>query len=245
MSKELILITGASRGIGAAIAERLASPERLLYLHYGQSAEAATALQTRLGEQGCEARLIQAELSDASACQRLIAEILEAEGRLDVLVNNAGQTRDKLCLRMSDEDYEAIYEINQRAPFILMREAARPMLKQRSGRIINIASISGLVGNAGQMNYAATKAALVAMTKSLALELGSRGITINAVAPGFIETEMTAVLKPEIQESIRQNIPLGRFGQASEVAEVVAFLASPAASYITAQCLSVDGGLKR
>ncbi|MDO5737805.1 MAG: 3-oxoacyl-[acyl-carrier-protein] reductase [Eubacteriales bacterium] len=245
MNKQVILITGASRGIGRAIAKKLASPESILYLHYGRSAESAEKLQKELAASGVETHLLQADLAKAEEIAKLIPTILEAHGRIDVLVNNAGVTVDKLLMRMSDEDYEEVYRVNQLAAFRLMRDVARPMLKQRSGKIINISSIVGLKGNAGQLNYAATKAALIGMTKSMALELGSRGITVNAVAPGFIETEMTAVLPAEIQEKIREEIPLGRFGKVEEVANLVAFLASPAADYITAQTISVDGGLNR
>ena len=243
--KEIVLVTGGGRGIGRALVSALASPDRLVYIHYSSSGQAAGDLADQMEKEGKAARAVQADLADPSACKALIEGIIEESGRLDILVNNAGMTRDCLAVRMSDDDYDQVIAVNQRAPFILMREAAKSMMRSRRGRIINISSVVGLTGNAGQVNYAASKAALIAMTKSLAQELGSRQVTVNAVAPGFIETDMTAGLSEEIQKAYREAIPLGRFGQAEEVAALVAFLASREAAYITGQTICVDGGINR
>jgi 3-oxoacyl-[acyl-carrier protein] reductase len=243
--KEIVLVTGGGRGIGRALVNALASPDRLVYIHYSSSGQAAGDLADQMEKEGKAARTIQADLADPVACKALVAEIIDESGRLDILVNNAGMTRDRLAVRMSDDDYDQVIAVNQRAPFILMREAAKSMMRSRRGRIINISSVVGLTGNAGQINYAASKAALIAMTKSLAQELGSRQVTVNAVAPGFIETDMTAGLSEEIQKAYREAIPLGRFGQAEEVAALVAFLASREAAYITGQTICVDGGINR
>ncbi len=243
--KEIVLVTGGGRGIGRALVNALASPDRLVYIHYSSSGQAAGDLADQMEKEGKAARTIQADLADPVACRALVAEIVDENGRLDILVNNAGMTRDRLAVRMSDDDYDQVIAVNQRAPFILMREAAKSMMRSRRGRIINISSVVGLTGNAGQINYAASKAALIAMTKSLAQELGSRQVTVNAVAPGFIETDMTAGLSEEIQKAYREAIPLGRFGQAEEVAALVAFLASREAAYITGQTICVDGGINR
>lgn len=240
---QIVLVTGAGRGIGRAVAKELAGPDRLVYVHYSGSEEGAASLVREMEEAGQPARMIQADLADAKACKKLISDIVESHGRLDILVNNAGITRDQLMVRMTDEDYDRVIAVNQKAVFILMREAARVMMKKRWGRIINISSVVGLKGNAGQANYAASKAAVIAMTKSLAKELGGRMVTVNAIAPGFIETDMTACLSEEVKKAYLSSIPLGRLGQAEEVGQLAAFLAGDGAAYITGQVLSVDGGL--
>ncbi|HHX19279.1 MAG TPA: 3-oxoacyl-[acyl-carrier-protein] reductase [Clostridiaceae bacterium] len=243
--KQIVLVTGAGRGIGRAIAKRLASENRKLYLHYGQSAEGAEALRRELDVEGFEAETIRADLFDLDATTKLVKTIADKEGRFDILVNNAGITRDGLAVRMSNDDYDDVITVNQRAPFILMREAGKIMMRRRFGRIINIASVVGLTGNAGQINYAASKAALIAMSKSLAFELATRGVTVNCIAPGYIETEMTDVLSESVREAIMAQIPQKRAGSPEDIAAVAAFLASDDAAYITAQTISVDGGMLR
>lgn len=244
-NKQVVLVTGGGRGIGSAIVRALATPQRLVYVHYGTSKDDAEALASELNSGGKPARTISADLSDSASCQKLIGGIVAETGRLDIVVNNAGITRDQLAVRMSDADYDEIIQVNQKAIFIIMREAAKSMIRQRWGRIINISSVVGLKGNAGQINYAASKAAVIAMTKSLALELAARNITVNCIAPGFIETDMTAELSDEIHQVYQQTIPLHRFGRPEDIAAMAAFLASEEANYITAQTISVDGGLNR
>lgn len=243
--KEIVLVTGGGRGMGQALVRALAAPDRMVCIHYSSSEEAAGKLARELEAQGLPACTLQADLADPLAAKGLAAGVIQAYGRLDILVNNAGVTCDRLTVRMTDEDYEEVLAVNQRAPFILMREAAKSMMRSRWGRIINISSIVGLKGNPGQINYAASKAAVIAMTKSLALELGPRQVTVNAIAPGFIETDMTACLSEEVKKAYLEAIPLGRFGQAEEVAALTAFLASRQAAYITGQVISVDGGINR
>ncbi len=243
--KRIVLVTGAGRGIGRAIAKRLAANNKKLYLHYSQSAEQAEALCRELTAGGFEAETIQADLADMEATKNLIDMIVEKEGRLDILVNNAGITRDQLAVRMSLDDYDDVICVNQRAPFILMREAGKSMMRKRYGRIINIASVVGLTGNFGQINYTASKAALIAMSKSLALELATRGVTVNCIAPGYIETDMTEALSETVREAIIAQIPQKRAGSPEDIAAVAAFLASDDAAYITAQTISVDGGMHR
>lgn len=221
---QVAVVTGASRGIGRAIAERLAN----------EGARVACVSRT----QG-----YAVDVSDADALQKTAARILEDFGRVDILVNNAGVTRDGLSMRMSLEDWDTVLDTNLRAAFVFSQALMRPMIKQRSGRIINISSISGLIGNAGQANYAASKAGLIGLTKTLARELAGRGITVNAVAPGLIETDMTGALSEEIRQSILEKVPLKKLGQPEDIAAAVAFLASAEASYITGQVLTVDGGM--
>jgi 3-oxoacyl-[acyl-carrier protein] reductase len=241
--RRVAIVTGATRGIGRAIAHQLASDGFNIVVNYRGEEATATSLVDELRGHGVEARAIRADITIADDVAGLIEGAISAFGKLDVLVNNAGITRDMLLMRMSEEDWDAVLTTNLKGAFLCSKAAIRPMIRQRSGAIVNLTSVIGLVGNAGQANYAAAKAGLVGFTKSLAKEVGSRGITVNAVAPGFIETRLTDVLSDEIKELSIKQIPLGRFGTPEDVAGAVAFLVSPAARYITGHTLSVDGGL--
>jgi 3-oxoacyl-[acyl-carrier protein] reductase len=229
LSGRTALVTGGSRGIGRAVALALAAAGARVAVNYARSAAAAEELA------GDVARRDEAEA--------LVAGVLERWGRLDVLVNNAGITRDGLILRMKDEDWDQVVATDLTGPFYCVRAAARAMLRQRSGRIVNVASVSALGGNAGQANYAAAKAGLIGLTRAVARELAGRGVTVNAVAPGWIETDMTSGMPAAAVEQVRSRIPLGRLGRPEDVAQAVLYLASPAAAYVTGQVLVVDGGL--
>ena len=240
------LVTGASRGIGAAIAHKLASKGYTVAVnHSGEhSAQAAQALAHELAERyGVEAQAFQADVSQFDEAKNLIKNIKSEFGRIDVCVNNAGITRDGLLPRMKEEAFDAVIEVNLKGAFNCMRHVAMLMMKQRYGRIVNISSVVGIAGNAGQVNYAASKAGIIGMTKSAAKELAPRGITVNAVAPGFISTDMTSALGDEMSEGIKSRIAMGEFGKPEDVANAVAFFASPEAGYITGQVLAVDGGM--
>jgi 3-oxoacyl-[acyl-carrier protein] reductase len=235
------LVTGASRGIGRAVALALAAEGAEVVVNYASSPEAAEAVVAEIQAKGGSAYALKADVSDEASVDDLIKTVLKRSERIDVLVNNAGITRDGLLMRMKTEDWQAVINLNLTGVFLCTRAVTRPMLKQRSGRIINITSVVGLMGNAGQANYAAAKAGVVGLTRSSAKEMASRGITVNAVAPGFIATDMTKDLEAD---AILSAIPLGRFGSPEQVAGAVRFLAAdPAAAYITGQVLQVDGGM--
>lgn len=237
---QVALVTGATRGIGRAIATTLAA-RGLRVIGTATTEAGARAIDEALSPQG--GRGIVLQVNDAAACDAAVDGVLKAEGALHVLVNNAGITRDTLAMRMKDEDWDAVIDTNLRAVFRLSRAVMRPMMKQRHGRIVNITSVVGASGNAGQANYAAAKAGVAGMTRALARELGSRNITVNCVAPGFIATDMTDVLPEAQKAALLAQIPLGRLGRPEEIAEAVAFLCSPGAGYITGTELDVNGGM--
>lgn len=243
LEKKVAVVTGASRGIGRAIAKRLAADDIFVIINYRGNKEQAEKVKQEIEEQQGQAEIYACDVSDYAACERFFQEIIKTYGRLDILVNNAGITRDGLVMKMSEEDYDAVLQTNLKGPFHGIRFASRQMLKQRGGRIINISSVSGVMGNAGQANYCAAKAGVIGLTKSAARELASRGITVNAIAPGFIETEMTDVLSDAVKEASVAQIPLGKFGKPEDIAKTAAFLASDAAGYITGQVIQVDGGM--
>jgi 3-oxoacyl-[acyl-carrier protein] reductase len=237
------VVTGGTRGIGLAVAKRLATDGYDVLLTYRGDAEAAEAAQRELAESGRQVEVMAADISTADGAGEAIEAAMQRLGRLDVLVNNAGITRDTLLMRMSDEDWDAVLTTNLKGAFLTSKAAIRPMLRQRSGRIVNVTSVIGQVGNAGQANYAAAKAGLIGFTKSLAKEVGSRGITVNAVAPGFIATRLTEVLSDDVKAMLLERTPLNRFGTPDDVAGAVSFLVGPDASFITGHTLTVDGGL--
>ena len=235
---KVALVTGAGRGIGAAIAETLAREGAFVVVNYRGSGQAAQELAEKIGGVA-----MQCDVADFEACENMIKTMIETYGHLDILVNNAGITRDGLLMKMSEADFEAVLSTNLKGTFHTIRHASRYFLKQRYGRIVNISSVSGVMGNAGQANYSASKAGVIGLTKSVARELASRGITCNAVAPGFIETDMTEVLSDKVKEASVSQIPLGHFGKPEDVANLAAFLASEAAAYITGQVIHCDGGM--
>lgn len=237
------LITGASRGIGRAIAIRLASEGAAVAINYAGNAKAAEEVKSIIEAAGGKAMLVQADVSNAGSVDAMIKEVVEAFGGIDILVNNAGITRDGLLMRMKEEDWDAVINTNLKGVFYCTKAVSKLMMKKRAGRIVNMASVVGLTGNAGQANYAAAKAGVIGFSKTMAKELASRGITVNMVAPGYIDTDMTAVLSESVRETMVSGIPLGRAGTPEDVANAVLFLVSDDASYITGQVINVDGGM--
>ena len=237
------IITGASRGIGAEIARKFAAEGARVVVNYSGSKEKAEAVVEEIQGNGGEAIAVKANVADAEAVKALVDETMKTFGSVDVLVNNAGITRDNLMMRMKDDEWDDVINTNLKGVFVCTKAVTRQMMKQRSGRIVNIASIVGVMGNAGQANYVAAKAGVIGLTKTTARELASRGVTANAVAPGFITTDMTDKLSEDIQQSMLGQIPLGRFGKPEEVAKAALFLASDEASYMTGQTLHLDGGM--
>lgn len=243
LKNKIALITGAGRGIGRAIAIALAKEGAEVVINYNGSEERAKEVKQTIEENGGKASIYKCNVSDFTACEAMIKDIVKEYGHLDILVNNAGITKDGLIMKMKEEDFDSVLNVNLKGTFNTIRHSARQMLKQRSGKIINISSVSGILGNAGQANYAASKAGVIGLTKTMARELGSRGITVNAIAPGFVDTEMTEILSEELKENACKQIILGRFGKPEDIANTAVFLASDKADYITGQVISVDGGM--
>ncbi len=243
LKEQVAIVTGGGRGIGSAIAVALAQEGAKVVVNYSRSASAAEEVVAKIVEAGGEAIAVQADVANAEEVDRLVKTAIETFGRLDILVNNAGVTRDKLVMRMSEEDWDAVLNTNLKGTFLCSKAVVSSFMRQRSGVIINVGSVIGKVGAAGQANYSASKAGLVGLTKSLAKELGSRNIRVNAVAPGFVETDMTAVMKPEQIEAAAKMVPLGRLGKVEDISKVVVFLCSSDAAYIQGEVISIDGGL--
>ena len=237
------LVTGASRGIGRSVALRLASEGASVALNYNSGRDEAEAVAAEIAATGGNAVTLQGNVADAAQAEALVDGAVEALGGLDILVNNAGITRDNLLMRLSEDDWDAVVDTNLKGAFLCTKAAIRPMLRQRSGRIVNMSSVVAITGNPGQANYTAAKAGLIGFTRTVAREVASRGITVNAIAPGFIATQMVDSIPEDLQAQIRERIPLGAFGTPEDVAGCVAFLVSADASYITGQVLSIDGGL--
>lgn len=240
---KVALVTGGARGIGRSISLELARSGADVAINYGGSEGAAQELAAEIEQLGRKALIVQANVADSEAVQAMVKYVVEHFGQIDILVNNAGITRDNLLMRMKDEEWDDVINVNLKGVYNCIKAVTRPMMKQRSGRIINISSVVGVMGNAGQANYVAAKAGVLGLTKTTARELSSRGITVNAIAPGFIETDMTAKLSDDIQQGILSQVPLARLGKPEEVAKVVRFLASDDAAYMTGQTIHVDGGM--
>lgn len=243
LTGKVALVTGASRGIGRQTAITLAAYGATVIVNYNGSREKAEEVAAQITENGGNAAVYGCNVSDYPAVEAMMKELVQKYGRIDILVNNAGITRDGLLMKMSEEDYDAVLDTNLKGTFNCIKHISRQMLKQRSGRIINLSSVVGVYGNAGQVNYSASKAGVIGITKSVAKELGSRGITVNAVAPGFIITEMTDAMPEDAKKQVSDRIAMKRLGEVADVAETVAFLASDKAAYITGQVICVDGGM--
>lgn len=243
LENRVALVTGAGRGIGRAIALKLASEGAAVIVNYNGSESKAKEVVSLIEEKGGKAEAFQCNVADFSACGQMMESIIEKYGHLDILVNNAGITKDNLLIKMSEEEFDAVIDTNLKGAFHCMKHVSHQMVKQRSGRIINISSVSGVSGNAGQTNYSASKAGIIGMTKTVAREMAARGITVNAIAPGFIQTDMTEVLSDKIKEAILEKIPMKQFGEPEDIADTALFLASDQAKYITGQVICVDGGM--
>lgn len=243
LDDKVAIVTGASRGIGRAVALELAKAGAKVVINYAGNAAAAESVRDIIVEGGGQAIVVQADVSDASSVDNLAKKTIEAFGHIDILVNNAGITRDSLLMRMKEADWDDVMNTNLKGIFNCTKAISKIMMKQRSGRIVNMTSVVGLMGNAGQSNYAAAKAGVIGFTKSMAKELAPRGITVNAIAPGFIATDMTAILSDAVKTDLVQKIPLGRLGEPEDVAKAVLFLVSGSTNYITGQTLNVDGGM--
>lgn len=243
LTGKIALVTGAARGIGKEIALTLASNGATVIVNYNGSKERAESVVSEIKANGGEAEAMQCNVADFEASEAMVKEVLNKYGKVDILVNNAGITKDNLIMRMSEADYDAVLDTNLKGAFNMIRHLSRAFLKQRSGKIINISSVSGVMGNAGQSNYSASKAGLIGLTKSVARELASRNVCVNAVAPGFIATEMTEVLSEDYMNKMKEMIPLGKLGNTKDIANMVLFLAGNQSDYITGQVIHVDGGM--
>lgn len=243
LAGKVVIVTGGSRGIGEAIVRHLTGEGAHVHATFNASIERAETIRAELQSQGGHVQFHKLDVRNSSMCLQLVETVVSTSGRVDALINNAGITRDTLLLRMSEQDWDDVLTTNLRSVFAMTKAVLRPMLAQRNGRIINISSVVGITGNAGQANYAAAKAGVIAFTKSVARELASRNILVNCIAPGYIETEMTGKLSPQQQQALLGSIPLGRAGLGADIAAVIAFLLSDAASYITGQTIAVDGGM--
>lgn len=243
LTDKIALVTGGSRGIGAAIAKALAKEGAAVVINYNGSEERAKAVAEEIKVSGGKAEIYQCNVADFDACGEMIKTLIQKYGRIDILVNNAGITKDGLLVKMTEEDFDAVINTNLKGAFHTIRHMSRYFLKQKSGKIINISSVSGIMGNAGQANYSASKAGIIGLTKSAARELASRGINVNAIAPGFIATDMTEAMPENVKNSLTETIPLKRIGRPEEIADTAVFLASGKADYITGQVFAVDGGM--
>ena len=238
-----VLVTGGSRGIGKAICEKFAKLGANVVINYVKSIEAANETAKQLMDSGSEVLVVQADISKFNESKNLVEKAIERFGKIDILINNSGITKDNLMLRMSEKKFDQVIDVNLKGTWNMCKHVTRHMLKNRSGKIINIASVVGIMGNAGQANYVASKAGIIGLTKTLAKEFGARGVTANAIAPGFIQTKMTDSLPDDVKENYTKQIPLQRFGTSTDIANTVLFLASDKASYITGQVISVNGGM--
>lgn len=242
-SNKIALVTGASRGIGKAIALRLSQENYVVIINYNNSEDSALALKNEIESNGKKADAFLCDVSDFESSEKLIEDIIDKYGRIDVVVNNAGITRDNLLVRMTEHDFDTVINTNLKGTFNIIRHVSQHMIFQRSGKIINISSVAGITGNGGQANYCSSKAGIIGLTKSVAREFATRNITVNAVAPGIIETDLTADLTDEVKKDIVKNIPLKRIGKVEDIAEMVSFLASEKSNYITGQVFCIDGGM--
>lgn len=243
LDKKVALITGASRGIGKEIAKVLAQNGAICIINYAGSEELAIKAAQEIKDAGGVAQVKKADVSDSQQCKDMIDEIVSEFGKIDILINNAGITKDGLLVRMKDEDFEKVIDVNLKGTFNCLKYASKYMMKKKTGAIVNVSSVSGVVGNAGQSNYSASKAGVIGLTKSSAKELAGRNIRVNAIAPGFIQTDMTDILSEDVKQNIMNQIPLKRFGNVNEVAQTVLFLVSDMASYVTGQVINIDGGM--